>query len=130
MAAERRRTILLADDSSTVRAVVEVALSQEPYEVHSVSDGEQAIHEVESLRPDMVIADVFMPKKDGYDVCAFIQSKPELKHIPVVLLSGAFESFDQARAAKVGGDGHLVKPFEPRALVTKIRQLVGPAAGA
>ena len=128
---ERRWTILLADDSSTVRAVVQLALAEESFDVHSVADGEQAIQEVRTLRPDIVIADVVMPKKDGYEVCAFIRSTPELKHIPVLLLSGAFESFDPARAAEVGGDGHLVKPFKPRTLIEKVTRLVGsgPRAG-
>jgi CheY-like chemotaxis protein len=93
-----------------------------------VKDGEQALHELQTLRPDLVIADTAMPKKDGYEVCAFIRSQPDLKHIPVLLLSGAFDPFDAARAAEVGSDGHVVKPFEPRALIAKMKHLVAASA--
>ena len=123
---ERKPTVLVADDSSTVRAVAQLTFDHD-FEVHTVSDGEQAVEEVQTLLPDLVIADVAMPKKDGYEVCEFIRSQPDLKHIPVLLLSGAFEPFDPARAAKVGADGQVVKPFEPRTLIARVKQLVAAA---
>jgi CheY-like chemotaxis protein len=122
-----RLKILLADDSSTVRAVVQLALPSESFDVLCVADGEQAIQALQELRPDLVIADVVMPKKDGYELCAFIRATPELIEIPVLLLSGAFETFDAGRAAQAGADAHLVKPFEPGALIDKIRKLTGRA---
>jgi CheY-like chemotaxis protein len=123
-----RGTILVADDSSTIRQVVELTFAGEDLDVRAVADGEEAIELLRSLRPALVIADVVMPRKNGYEVCEFVRSLPELKHVPVLLLSGAFESFDPARAARVGGDAHMVKPFQPQSLVAKVRQLLGAAA--
>ena len=126
--------LLLADDSVTIQRVIELTFADEEVTVVAVGDGQQAIDRVRSDRPDIVLADVGMPERDGYEVAAFIKGDPEFAHIPVLLLTGAFEPIDEARARAVGCDGVLVKPFEPQMVISRVRDLlagnrVGAATG-
>lgn len=122
--------ILLADDSITVQKIVKLTFSDEGIEVVAVGNGELALQQLMDWRPDLVMADVFMPGRDGYEVCQFIKTNPELRHIPVVLLVHAFEPFDQTRAAEVRADRHLTKPFHSiRTLVSTVRELTQRDAG-
>jgi len=121
--------ILLADDSITVQKIVKLTFSDEGVEVIAVGNGELAVQQLHELRPDLVMADVFMPGKDGYEVCEYVKTHPELRHTPVILLVHAFEPFDQERAISVGADQHLVKPFQSiRALVATVKGLIEPTA--
>jgi CheY-like chemotaxis protein len=125
-------TLLLADDSVTIQRVIELTFADEDVQVVAVSDGEQAIAAVDQKTPDIVLADVGMPGRDGYEVAQHIKTTPRLAHIPVVLLTGAFEPIDQARADAVGCDGVLAKPFEPQLVIGRVRELLakrppGPA---
>jgi CheY-like chemotaxis protein len=122
--------LLLADDSVTIQRVVELTFSGEDVQVVTVGDGEQAIARIPVERPDIVLADIGMPKRSGYDVAAFVKGRPDLSHIPVLLLAGAFEPVDDARAQQVKCDGVLVKPFEPQQVVTRVRELVDGAKDA
>ena len=119
--------LLLADDSVTIQRVVELTFSGEDVQVITVGDGEQAIARIPIERPDIVLADIGMPKRSGYDVAAFVKGRPDLSHIPVLLLAGAFEPVDDARAQQVKCDGVLVKPFEPQQVVSRVRELVDGA---
>jgi len=121
--------LLLADDSVTIQRVIELTFADEDVRVKAVSTGQQAIDEVSSDPPDIVLADVGMPERDGYEVAAFVKGRPELAHIPVLLLTGAFEPVDDARAAAAGCDGVLAKPFEPQILISRVKELL-PKAGA
>lgn len=117
--------VLLADDSITVQKIVKLSLTEEGIEVIAVSNGEQAVQQLETLQPDLVMADVFMPGKDGYEVCEFVKSHPRLQQTPVILLVHAFEPFDPDRAKKVGADHQLTKPFQSiRTLVTTVREML------
>jgi len=119
-----RHKLLLADDSVTIQRVVELTFSGENVQVVTVGDGEQAIARIPIERPDIVLADIGMPKCSGYDVAAFVKGRPDLSHIPVLLLAGAFEPVDDIRAQQVKCDGVLVKPFEPQQVVARVRELV------
>jgi CheY-like chemotaxis protein len=122
--------LLLADDSVTIQRVIELTFSGENVQVIAVGDGEQAIARIQSDRPDIVLADIGMPKRSGYDVAAFVKSHADLKHIPVLLLAGAFEPVDNAKAEQVGCDGVLVKPFEPQAVIARVRELLDGVKGS
>lgn len=122
--------ILLADDSVTVQKVIELTFSDEGMQVIAVGDGQQAIERLSAERPDIVLADVSMPERDGYAVAEHVKTTPELKHIPVVLMTGAFEQLDEARARAVGCDGVLAKPFEPQMVISIVRELLARPAGA
>ncbi len=118
------RKLLLADDSVTIQRVIELTFADEDIQVIAVGDGRQAIERVERERPDIILADVGMPERDGYEVAAFVKSNPALAQIPVVLLTGAFEPIDESRARAVGCDGVLVKPFEPQMVINRVRDLL------
>jgi CheY-like chemotaxis protein len=124
-----RPKLLLADDSVTIQRVIELTFADEDVQVLTVGDGEQAIQRVEADRPDIVLADIGMPKRSGYEVAAFIKGHPDLSHIPVLLLTGAFEPVDEGRAHAAGCDGVLVKPFEPQHVIARVRELLQGAGG-
>jgi CheY-like chemotaxis protein len=122
--------LLLADDSVTIQRVIELTFSGEDIHVVAVNDGEQAIARIPAEQPDIVLADIGMPKKGGYDVAAFVKGRGDLEHIPVLLLAGAFEPVDQARAEQVRCDGVLIKPFEPRQVIERVRELLEGVKGS
>lgn len=124
------KTLLLADDSVTIQKVVGISFANEDVVLLTVDNGDDAVVRAREARPDLVLADVAMPGKDGYEVCEAIKADPELRHVPVLLLSGTFESFDEARARHVGADGHITKPFEAQALVDRVNELLAHAESA
>jgi CheY-like chemotaxis protein len=119
--------LLLADDSVTIQRVIELTFADEDVQVIAVGDGRQAIERIEAERPDIVLADVGMPERDGYEVAAYVKRTPHLAHIPVLLLTGAFEPVDEKRASEVGCDGVLAKPFEPQMVITRVKELLADA---
>jgi CheY-like chemotaxis protein len=122
------KKILLADDSITIQKVIELTFSDEDFEVTTVGNGRLAIERIQEVRPDVILCDIIMPEKDGYEVCDFVKSNPALAGTPVLLLAGAFEPFDQERAARVKSDGFLAKPFEPQTLIARVKELMSRAA--
>src|SRR6266851_1795906 len=105
--------ILVADDNSNIQRMVGLALKDQGIDVVAVGNGEAAVRKISDLRPDLVLADVFMPVRNGYEVCQYVKSDPSLAHIPVILLVGAFDPLDEQEAQRVGADGVLKKPFVP-----------------
>lgn len=128
------KKILLADDSLTIQKVVELTLSGTGYELTCVSDGRKAIESLQASRPDLILADVVMPEKNGYEVCEAVKGDPATARIPVILLAGTFEPFDRERADRVGNDMVITKPFDAHQLVERIDALLArapaPAAAA
>jgi CheY-like chemotaxis protein len=121
------KKILLADDSITIQKVIELTFSDEDFDVITVGNGRLALEKLPEVRPDIVLCDIIMPEKDGYEVCEQIKTSPATAHVPVLLLTGAFEPFDQERAARAGYDGSLAKPFEPETLIAKVKDLLARA---
>ena len=121
------KKILLADDSITIQKVVELTFSDGDYEVTAVNNGARAIQKLAEMRPDIILSDIIMPEKNGYEVCEFVKSHPEYRHIPVVLLTGTFEPFDPDRADKAGCDAVVTKPFESQSLILKVEELIEQA---
>src|SRR3989304_2174620 len=124
------KKILLADDSITIQKVIELTFSDVDFDVVTVGNGRLALEKLAEVRPDVVLCDIIMPEKDGYEVCEQIKKNPASAHIPVLLLTGAFEPFDQERALRVGADGSLAKPFEPETLIAKVKDLLARARPA
>jgi CheY-like chemotaxis protein len=122
------QTLLLADDSVTIQRVIELTFADEDIHVVAVSDGDQAIARLDAVPPDIVLVDVGMPGKNGYDVAAYVKQSPRLSHIPVVLLTGAFEPVDEQKAAGAGCDGVLAKPFEPQQVIGRVKELLSKPA--
>jgi CheY-like chemotaxis protein len=123
------RKILLADDSLTIQKVVELTFADTDYEVIAVSSGDELLERLPETQPDIVICDVIMPGRDGYDVCQEIKSSSETLHLPVILLTGTFEPFDRDRALAAGCSEIITKPFEAKKLVETVEQL-STTAGA
>ena len=120
------RKLLLADDSITIQKVVALTFADKGIEVLAVSNGADAIEKLEDFWPDVVLADVYMPEMGGLQVCDYIKRNEKLRHIPVMLLVGSFEPFDEAEARRVGADDTLTKPFQSiRTLVEKVGNLLG-----
>src|SRR5919112_1923649 len=124
------KKILLADDSITIQKVVELTFSDGDYEVTAVNNGARAIQKLGEMRPDIILSDIIMPEKNGYEVCEYVKSHPEYRNIPVVLLTGTFEPFDPDRAEKAGCDAVVTKPFESQSLIHKVEELIAQAQSA
>jgi len=124
------RTLLLADDSDVIQGLIERGLAELDFELIASDNGDEAIEMARSVRPDIVLADVGLPGRDGYQVCRAIKENPELSGVPVVLLAGAFDPFDPAKAQASGADDHITKPFEANALVQRLDALLAPGPEA
>ncbi|HBG92073.1 MAG: hypothetical protein A2X54_05520 [Nitrospirae bacterium GWF2_44_13] len=114
------RKMLLADDSITIQKVVELVLAEEGFEIKAVNNGEEALAVIETFKPDVVLADIEMPKMNGYQLCEKLKAHPLTKNVPVILLSGAFEPLDEELARNVKADSFVIKPFESQELISKI----------
>ena len=121
-----RRTILLADDSPTIRRLVKQTFADADFEVIEFSHGEAAIKAFDEVRPSVVLADIYMPGQNGYQVCSFVRNHPVLSKTPVVLLVGAFDAFDEESARQAGATANITKPFEPGALVDLVNSVLLP----
>jgi CheY-like chemotaxis protein len=121
------KRILLADDSLTIQKVVELTFSDSEYDLVCVSNGQRALEKVGEQAPDLILADVVMPEKNGYEVCEAIKSNPATARIPVVLLSGTFEPFDRDRAERLGCDAIVSKPFDSQQLLRQVEALLSRA---
>jgi CheY-like chemotaxis protein len=116
--------ILLADDSTHAQRMGAKILAAEGHEVATVSNGQAAIHALEKSAPDLVVADVFMPGRNGYEVCHFIKTDEKLKGIPVLLIIGAMEPYDPEEGRRSGADGLITKPLESSNLLATVKDLL------
>jgi len=134
------KRLLLADDSITIQKVIGITFANEDYQLDIVDNGTSALEHARAHRPDAVLADVYMPGKNGYELCTAIKQDPQLQGVPVLLLAGTFEPFDEDKATQAGADGWIIKPFESQALIDRVEELIRsgsqsqqtavPAAGA
>lgn len=120
-----KRKLLLADDSVTIQKVVNLTFADEGIEVITTGDGNSAMEKLREIKPDLVMADVNMPGLNGYQICEQIKLDEATRQIPVILLVGSFEPFDEEKARAVGADDYLTKPFQSiRQLVNKVNELL------
>jgi CheY-like chemotaxis protein len=118
------KKLLLADDSITIQKVVGIIFANEDYALTVVDNGNAALDKAREILPDIILVDVLMPGMNGYEVCAEIRRDPALKHVPLLLLTGAFEPFDEEKARQSGADDFISKPFESQQLIEKVRTLI------
>lgn len=116
--------LLIADDSITIQKVFERTFPAEEFTLSFANDGEEALAKARTERPSVIIADISMPVKNGFEVCATVKQDPVLKDIPVLLLIGILDDFDEDESHRVGADGFIVKPFEVNAALSKVRAAV------
>ena len=105
--------ILVADDNANIQKMVSLSFEDRGIHVVAVGNGEAAVRRIPDLQPDLVLADIFMPVRNGYEVCEFVKKDERFSHVPVILLVGAFDPLDEKEARRVGADGVLKKPFVP-----------------
>jgi CheY-like chemotaxis protein len=123
--------ILLADNSVTVQKIITLTFADEGVDVIAVNNGDEAISQLRRLRPSLVMADISIPGRNGYEICEFVKSHPEMGGTPVILLAPAFEAFDEERARRIGADHHLTKPFQSiRRLISIVKNLMDHKAVA
>lgn len=116
--------ILVADDSITIQKVVELTFSKEDFQIFTVNNGEDAIKKAKEVHPDLLLVDVIMPQKNGYEVCEALRADPSFREVPILLLAGTFETFDENEGRRVGANDFVTKPFESQILVAKVKQLL------
>jgi CheY-like chemotaxis protein len=122
--------ILVADDNSNVQKTVTLALADLGIEVIAVNNGEAAVRKLADVSPDLVLADIFMPVRNGYEVCEYVKKDARFSRVPVVLLVGAFDPLDEREAQRVGADGILKKPFvPPDPLIAMVKMLLDRSLG-
>src|ERR1700683_1346602 len=105
--------ILVADDNANIQKMVALAFEERGIQVISVGNGEAAVRRLPDLNPDLILADIFMPVRNVYELCEWVKKDARFSHVPVILLIGAFDPLDEKEARRVGADGVLKKPFIP-----------------
>ena len=120
--------LLLADDSITIQKVVGIIFSGEEYDLTVVDNGTDALERAREAVPDVMLIDALMPGKNGYDVCLEARKDPLLSAVPILLLTGVFEPFDETKARESGADDFIAKPFESQVLINKVKELISLGA--
>jgi len=121
------KKILIADDEPSIVAAVEFLLQRNGYEVYVARNGEEALDLVEAHLPDLVLLDVMMPLKSGYEVCMRMREREDWRHIKVIMLSAKGRDVEVTKGLSTGADIYVTKPFSTRELVSKIKGLLGEA---
>ena len=122
--------ILLADDSPHAQRMGELILREEGYEVVTITDGATVLLRLRDFDPDLVLVDVTMPTKSGYEICEYVKTSLRHVHTRVVLIAGAMDPVDEQEARRVRADGVLKKPFEASVVLQTVKPLLSAAAAA
>ncbi|HLJ40123.1 MAG TPA: response regulator [Candidatus Acidoferrales bacterium] len=126
VSSERVPTVYFIDDSATMREVIKIAFRRESINVVTCHNAASALAQFAETSPDAVITDVIMPDKDGYEVCQFIKQNPEMRKIPVILMSGVVNRTVAEKAIAVQADELIRKPFQPQELIARVKNLLNP----
>jgi DNA-binding response OmpR family regulator len=119
------KKVLIVDDEANIVAALEYLLQRSGYEVRSAPNGEEALQQVESFGPDLVLLDVMMPQRSGYDVCQRIRERPEWNRIRILMLSARGRDAEVNKGLSLGADLYITKPFSNAELVARIGELLG-----
>ena len=120
--------ILIADDEPNILISLEYLMKREGYEVHLARDGQEALDVMQRVRPQLVLLDVMMPKKTGFEVCQALRADDALKGTRVLMLTAKGRDTDVARGLGVGADAYMTKPFSTQELTRKVRELLAAPA--
>jgi two-component system alkaline phosphatase synthesis response regulator PhoP len=119
------KTILIADDEPYLIRSLSYVLQREGYRVESAADGREAMAKIEALRPDLVFLDLSLPRLDGFQVCGQIKGRPDLRSIYVIILTARGQQEDRTKGLQAGADAFMTKPFSPKEIIQKLRQVLG-----
>jgi two-component system phosphate regulon response regulator PhoB len=120
--------VLIAEDEKDIRRLVSFVLTREGYTVIEANDGREAIEIAEREKPDVILLDVMMPHVDGYEVCRRLRANPDFSKTPMLLLSAKGQNYEIGEGLSAGATDYLVKPFAPRDLAAKVKQLFGESS--
>ena len=121
----KNKKILVVDDEFFISRSLSFMFKKEGYECDTAYDGEAAMQIVETQKPGLIFLDLDMPKKDGYEVCQEIKSNPDLKDTYVIILTAKGQDLDEERGLKVGADEYMLKPFDPRMVQRRVKEILG-----
>jgi DNA-binding response OmpR family regulator len=121
------KRVLIADDEPNIVASLEFLMEQAGFEVKLAANGQEALELVASFQPDLVLLDVMMPVKNGYEVCQILKNDPATRAVKVVMLSAKGRDVEVAKGLELGADAYVTKPFSTRDLVAQIRDMLGAA---
>ena len=122
----RKKKILAVDDEPNILMSIEFILEMEGYEVHIARDGEEALEVAERVQPDLILLDVNMPRKDGYEICRILRERKELAGTKVIMLTAMGQILEKKKGLEVGADEYVTKPFSADDLLQKIRAMIEP----
>ena len=122
----RKKKILAVDDEPNILMSIEFILEMEGYEVHIARDGEEALEVAERVQPDLILLDVNMPRKDGYEICRILREREELAGTKVIMLTAMGQILEKKKGLEVGADEYVTKPFGADDLLQKIRAMIEP----
>ena len=117
--------VLVAEDEKDIRRLVVFTLERAGYEILEAGDGREALRLATENQPDLILLDVMMPFMNGYEVCRNLREIPEMKNVPIVLLSAKAQNYEIGEGLRAGATDYLVKPFIPRELAAKVKQMIG-----
>jgi len=117
-------TLLIVDDEPNILLSLEFLMKREGYQVHLARDGVEALEAIAALRPDLVLLDVMMPRKTGFEVCQEVRANDALKAIRILMLTAKGRDTDVAKGLALGADAYMTKPFSTKELVEKVRQML------
>ncbi len=119
-----KKRVLIADDEANIVASLEFLMEQAGFEVRVAANGDEALELAASFRPDLVLLDIMLPKKSGYEVCQRLKSDPATRDMKVVMVSAKGRDVEVAKGVELGADAYVVKPFSTRELVAKVREML------
>ncbi|MEH2503096.1 MULTISPECIES: response regulator transcription factor [unclassified Bradyrhizobium] len=121
------QSVLVVDDEANILLSLEFLMKKAGYEVRLARDGEEALAEIAKARPDLVLLDVMMPKRNGFDVCEAIRANPEWRAVRVILLTAKGRDIEREKGLALGADDYITKPFSTREVVERVTAWIGPA---
>ncbi|HMM54578.1 MAG TPA: response regulator [Candidatus Desulfobacillus sp.] len=122
-----RKRILIVDDEPNIVVSLEFLMKREGFEVSIASDGEAALKSVEQSPPDLVLLDIMLPKKNGFEVCQAIRARSDWQQVKIIMLTAKGRDTEVAKGTALGADAYLTKPFSTKDLVAQVRQMLGIA---
>lgn len=118
------KKILIADDEQNIVISLEFLMKREGYEVSVANDGDEAARRIRAEKPDLVLLDVMMPKKSGFEVCQEVKSNPDLQSVRILMLTAKGRDTEVAKGLALGADAYMTKPFSTKELVERVRSML------
>jgi DNA-binding response OmpR family regulator len=126
-AMRKRKSVLVVDDEPNILLSLQFLMKKAGYEVRTAKDGDEALAELANAAPDLVLLDVMMPKRDGFDVCQKIRSNPHWKDVRIIMLTARGRPIEREKGLALGADDYITKPFSTKAVIERVESILGPS---